>query len=132
MESLLSEGLVIQDHLTFNEQRHGGRLLEVHIEGRIDCDCGLCISVDKRLEADVIGRNVRSYSYSYHAWITATGQAVIRYDNAHGLNDLHCHIFDLNTGEGSLHTVPIDKLPTLDSFIRIAVKMVQDAQKASE
>ena len=104
----------------------------MHIEGRIDCDCGLCISVDKRLEADVIGRNVRSYSYSYHAWITATGQAVIRYDNAHGLNDLHCHIFDLNTGEGSLHTVPIDKLPTLDSFIRIAVKMVQDAQKASE
>ena len=64
--------------------------------------------------------------------VTHERQAVIRYDNAHGLNDLHCHIFDLNTGEGSLHTVPIDKLPTLDSFIRVAVKMVQDAQKASE
>ena len=57
--NLLNEGLVTRDGLNFRELRDDdGRLVEVNIEGQIDCADGLAIRVDKRLEADSV-HNVR-------------------------------------------------------------------------
>ena len=128
MSNAISEGIVTENHLVFNEVRQGAKLIQVNIRGRIDCAYGLSVFVNKWLEVDA-GQNVRGADYSYQAWLYDTNQEVIRYDSAYGLNDLHCHIFDLNTGEESIQPVPIDRLPTLDGFIRIAVKLVQDAQE---
>jgi hypothetical protein len=100
MNNLLDEGLVLKDHLIFDEIRDGRYLIEVNIKGQIDCIDGLAIAVDKWLDVDE-GQRVKGYSYSYHAWLTATEQPVIRYDSAHGLDDLHCHLFDLATREES-------------------------------
>lgn len=124
----INEGLIIANHLIFDEIRQGKKLIQVNIRGRIECTYGLCIFVDKWLEFDA-GRNVRGYSYSYHAWLTETNQEVIRYDSAYGLSDLHCHLFDLKTGTEHIYPVPMDRLPTLDAFIRIAIKQVEDAQE---
>ena len=129
MTNLINEGLVQADGLTFHEYLDdSGRLAQVNIEGRIDCAGGLAIRVDKWLEADSF-RNVRGYSYSYHAWLSDPEQLVIRYDNAHQFNNLHCHIPNPTSGAVSRYPVPIDSLPTLDGFIRNAIKMVQDAKE---
>ena len=130
MNNLVNEGLVLRDNLTFDEIREGRHLIEVNIRGQITCLDGLTVSVDKWLDVDDV-QSVKGYSYSYNAWLTETEQPVIRYDSAHGLDDLHCHLFDLNTGEESRFPIPITNLPTLDGFIRIAIKLVQDAKEES-
>lgn len=131
MNNLIDEGLVQVDGLTFHEYTDDdGRLAKINIEGRIDCIDGLAIQVDKWLETDLF-RNVRGISYSYHAWMVETDQLVIRYDNAHRLNELHCHMPNPTSGTVVRYPVPIDLLPTLDGFIRNAIKMVRDARKDS-
>jgi hypothetical protein len=120
----INEGIIVENHLVFDEIRQGRRLLQVNIRGRIQCEYGLSVFVDKWLEVDP-GQNVRGYSYSYQAWMSESNQEVIRYDSAYGLNDLHCHLFDLNTGRESIYPVPMHRLPTLDAFIRIAMKLVR-------
>ena len=128
INNAVDEGIIVENHLVFDEVRQGSRLIQANIRGRIECVYGLSISVDKWLEVDA-GQNVRGVDYSYHAWLHDTGQEVIRYDSAYGLIDLYCHMFDLSTGEESIYPVPMDRLPTLDGFIRIAVKLVQDAKE---
>ena len=128
INNAVNEGIITENHLVFDECRDGIQLVRVNIRGRIDCAYGLTVFVDKWLEVDEIQR-VKGYSYSYHAWLTWTDQAVIRYDSAHGFNNLHCHLFDLKTGSESIHPVPLCRLPTLDGFTRIALRMVQDAQE---
>ena len=129
MTNLINEGLVIRDDLTFHETKdRQGRLVQVNIEGRIDCVDGLAIQVDKWVEADSV-RNVRGYSYSYHAWLVETERLVIRYDNSHQINDLHCHIPNPTSGAEAIYSVPMDSLPTLDGFIRNAIEMARNAKE---
>ncbi len=130
MRALEREGLVISDGLTFHEVRFGRRkiLVQVNIRGHIQCTDDLLIDVDKWLEVDQ-RRNVRGVSYSYHAWLVAADRQVLRYDMSHGIDELHCHLFDMRSGqETAVIPVSLDRLPSLDAFIRIAVKMVRDAQ----
>jgi hypothetical protein len=128
INNLFNEGIIVENYLVFDEIRENGKLIEVNVRGRIECVYGLCISVDKWLEVDQ-EQNVRGYSYSYHAWLVEADQEVIRYDSAYGLNELHCHLFDPSTKRESIQPCPIDRLPTMDAFIRIAVKLVRDAQE---
>ena len=127
--NLFNEGLIEEDTLTFHEYRTGRTLIDVNVEGRIRCTLGVIIEIDKWLEVDTANDpSVRGYSYRYHAWLAETHQGVLRYDNAHGVGNLHCHLFDLRTGEASIIPCPRDSLPALDGFIRLAIKRVQDVQ----
>lgn len=123
----INEGIIIENRLAFNEVRQGRRLIEVNIKGRIECEYGLTIFVDKWLKVDDTQR-VRGSDYNYHAMLTNPLQDVIRYDNSHGPNELHCHLFNLENGTETIHPIQIEDLPTLDRFIRIAFQLVKDAQ----
>jgi len=126
--NLSNEGLVEEDGLTFHEYRTGRLLTRVNIAGRITCAFGVTIEVDKWLETDgASDPSVRGYAYRYHAWLARTGQEILRYDSAHGFDRLHCHVFDLHTGQETILPCPIESLPTLDGFIRLATKKVRDA-----
>ncbi len=72
---------------------------------------------------------VRGVEYTYHAWLGATEQDILRYDMAHG-EGLHCHVFDLATGESALLPAPLDMLPSLDGFVRMACRLAADAERA--
>ena len=72
---------------------------------------------------------VRGLDYSYHAWLGATEQDILRYDMAHG-EGLHCHVFDLATGESVLLPAPLDMLPSLDGFVRMSCRRAADAARA--
>lgn len=129
MTNLMNEGLILDEHLNFKEIIHNRRLYQVHIQGRIRCHLGVMIEVDKALEVNLY-RYVRGFSYSYHAWLEHTNHGVLRYDNAHGEDELHYHIFDLATGvERMKEPVPRERFPTLDAFVRMALRRVQDAQR---
>jgi len=126
--NLVNEGLVEQDRLTFHEYRTGRLLNRVNIAGRIRCGFGVTVDVDKWLETDGASvPSVRGYSYSYQAWLASTGQEILRYDSAHGLDQLHCHVFDLQTGRETVLPCPLDSLPTLDAFVRLVMRRVRDA-----
>ncbi len=73
--------------------------------------------------------HVRGVDYNYHAWLNSTEQDILRYDMAHG-EGMHCHVFDLATGESALLPVPLDMLPTLDGFVRMACRRAADAGQA--
>lgn len=126
--NLFDEGIVLLDGLVFEEHRTGRVLTDVHIAGRISCADSLMVEVDKWLEADG-SRDplVRGYSYSYQAWVAETEREVLRYDSAHGLGNLHCHVFDLRTGDETVIPCPLDRLPSLDGFIRIALRRLRQA-----
>jgi hypothetical protein len=132
LANLLNEGLVEEDGLTFHEYRSGRLLTNVNVAGRLRCASGVTIEVDKWLETDGESDSpVRGYSYSYQAWLAGTGQEILRYDSAHGFDRLHYHIFDLHTGQETVLPCPLESLPTLDGFIRLAIKMVRDARQRS-
>lgn len=130
MTQLMNEGLVEENGLVFDEVRDGRALLAVNIAGRLGCAAGVTAEVDKWLDAQPGPRGylVKGSSYSYQAWLSDTGQEIVRYDSAHGLDDLHCHVFNLKTGEEERISCPLERLPSLDAFVRIAVKMAQDFQ----
>ena len=125
MKQLADEGLVEQDNLRFEEVRGDRRKLEsVFIRGTVNCCNGVKIQVDKELEVsrDASGHlYVRGCDYAYHAWFTATGQEILRYDMAHQ-SQLHVHLIDPTTHQEQITDIDIDQLPTLGDFIRIAIK----------
>ncbi len=72
---------------------------------------------------------VKGARYSYHAWLYASSRQLIRYDMSHHWLGLHCHLFDSTTGEEEVFThLPIEMLPSLDGFIRIADRMAEAVQ----
>lgn len=89
------------------------------------------MQVDKTLDVRYVRDvpQVRGIDYTYHAWIGPTEQDILRYDMAHG-EGLHCHVFDLVTGESALFPAPLDMLPTLDGFVRMACRRAADAARA--
>lgn len=129
MRNLIDEGLVIQDHLVFEEVTEGRRLIQVHIVGQIECSHDLIIAVDKWLDVTRRRRQyvVQGSSYSYHAWLRHS-RHILRYDSAHGLERLHRHQFDFETGDEQVSQIQIDELPSLDEFIREALSLVPGAE----
>jgi len=127
MDRLFGEQVVLHDHLDFIEI-HGEALDAVQIVGHVECSGGVILAVDKWLDVrrDAHGRSeVRGVSYSYHAW-RRNEHDLLRYDTAHGLDELHRHDFDPETGrEIGVHRVPLEELPTLDGVIREAVALAQ-------
>ena len=69
---------------------------------------------------------MKGVDYSYHAWLISTGRQILRYDMAHDWIGLHCHVFDLDTGDEQQMEVGLDDLPTLDAFIRMVIHRVQN------
>ena len=43
-------------------------------------------------------REVRTFSFRYHALVRGKGVSILRYDNSHGEDDYDRHIYDVNTG----------------------------------
>lgn len=127
MDRLREEQLVIHDHVDFIEVRTHD-LAAVQIEGRLECAFDVVIAVDKWLEVrrGTRGRiEVRGSSYSYHAWVR-NGNYLLRYDSAHGLEDLHRHEYDPRSGaETSVTNISLSELPTLDSIVRAAVEQAR-------
>ena len=126
MTILVDEGLVEQDNLNIEEVLDGRRLTSVFIRGYVKCCKGVMIRVDKEL---AVQRNrsgrlyVKGCDYSYHAWLSATGQELLRYDMAHEPPTLHRHMFDPVTGQEQVTYIELDELPTLDAFIRLAIEL---------
>jgi hypothetical protein len=67
---------------------------------------------------------IRADSYLYHAFLRGQSD-VIRYDTAHGFDDLHRHRFDPGTGSSVREHIELDELPTLDGFVREAIAIVE-------
>ena len=103
----------------------------MRISGRLRCAHDVSVRVDKVLEARYVRDvpQVRVIRLAYHAWLSSTEQDILRYDTAHG-EGLHCHVFDLATGESALLPAPLDMLPTLDRFVRMACRSAADAALA--
>lgn len=135
MRSLLDEGLVLNDELSFVEVEDDGRLIQVNITGRVECTQRVIVQVDKwlKVQPDLSHRPlVRSYLYTYHAWLEFEGadpRWLIRYDNSL-VEALHRHTYDPHTGE-ELAKFPIDlnELPNLDQFIRMAIDLGRMGQE---
>ena len=128
MALLENEGIVRENALTIDER--GSPLSTVRITGFLRCRLGIAIRVDKILQVRYERRRpyARGVGYGYHAWLAESGQPIIRYDDAHEWIGLHCHLYDLATGEETALPVPLGQLPTLGGFVRIADKIVRDAR----
>lgn len=128
MASLENEGIVLENALSIEER--GSPLATVRITGFLRCRLGVVIRIEQVLQIRYERRRpyARGVGYGYHAWLAASGQPIIRYDDAHEWIGLHCHLYDLATGEETALPTPPDQLPTLDGFVRIADKIARDAQ----
>jgi hypothetical protein len=129
MTTLVNEGLIEEDTLDIEEVLVNRRLTSVFIHGHVHCSNGVIVRVDKEL---AVQRNksghlyVKGSDYSYHAWLSATGQEILRYDMAHASARLHRHLFDPTTGQEQITDIELDELPTLDAFIRLAIARAKD------
>jgi hypothetical protein len=110
-------GIPLKDicHLILVISRHGvtssrmtvsnsnGLVISFEAKGRILCQHGLYIDVDKTLEMNE-KKQVRTIRYSYHAGIEGSpGRPIFRYDNAHRYeghgDEHHKHQFSDDTGQ---------------------------------
>ena len=128
MRTLERKQFVIADTLSFEHiKNEHGDLVLVHVYGLIECSDDVILDVDKWLDSD--GSAVRGADYAYHAYVVRDNsdrRPVLRYDNAHG--PFHCHIFDLETGDGTETELARDEFPTLDRVIQEAVMQVRRAR----
>jgi hypothetical protein len=125
MRALENEGLALRCELTWTDIPNRRHLELVHIDGRIACRDDVLISVDKwlgvrRAKAGV--PEVKGFSYSYHAWLRGSRELIVRYDCAHGLENLHRHWPDARGNERQ-RRIALDYLPTLDELVREAVEI---------
>ena len=75
--------------------------LFVRISGQIYCQGGIVVEVEKYLETEEADNGqifVRGFSYRYHAFLPGQHN-ILRYDNQHGFEEYHRHLYDINTGE---------------------------------
>jgi hypothetical protein len=131
MERLLREGVVLRHNLSFREIIERNALIKVNVHGVVICTDDVLVKVDKWL---AVRRNprrqveVKGTDYAYHAWLRGR-RDLIRYCSAHGLEDLHCHHFDLLSGvEIDQTRIPLQDLPLLGDFISQAVDMGKRAK----
>jgi hypothetical protein len=137
MDRLEREGLIEANHLVITSTTGlDGSLIEVGITGLVECVSDITIGVDKFLEVRRLPtgvQQVRGKEYRYHARHRKLERNLIRYDTAHGLDDLHVHIYDLVTGEmTSIPRIPKALLPTLGDFIRQAVELGREAEQVAD
>lgn len=134
MTRLINEGLVEDDGLTFREYTNVRQLLRVNITGRIHCTSGVTVEVDKWLDVRRTkkGYEVVGFSYSYQAWLQSSEREILRYDTAHGMNGLHYHLFNLKDGQEEIVKIEVSELPSLDGFIRQAIRIVENAKAQAE
>lgn len=133
MEALEQAGLVLRNHLAFVHTEDDGLLIEVGLSGIIECAQAVFIKVDKSLEVRKVQSGqlqVKGKDYAYHAYLREPQRDLMRYCSAHGLDDLHCHNFDLATGdETDQPRIRIAELPTLGEFIPRAVDLGRQARE---
>ncbi len=62
-------------------------------------------------------REVRTFSYRYHAFVRGTGVNILRYDNSHGESEYDRHIYDLETRDQTLTRLTRGQFPVLTEII---------------
>lgn len=136
MDVLVRDGFVESDSLVFTLLRSAsGYVEQVRLDGIIHCADGVALDVTKFMDVRYeSGRmEVISTYYRYHAWRPgASGESVVRYDQAHG--QPHCHRFERD-GRMSLQTqLTLDEMPRLDEVVREAVAIARgwDADRPGE
>ncbi len=133
MKALEDQGLVLANHLTITNTTNQGSLVAITFEGIIECADDVYVKVDKLLEARKQANGqveVEGKYYSYHAGLRLRPtKDLIRYCTAHhGLEGLHRHLFDLQTGEETVSPIELVELPTLGDFIPYAVELGRAAR----
>ena len=107
------------------EDPHFG--LVVEISGKIYCRNNVIVDVEKYAEVQELrgGRlQMRCFWYRYNAHI-ADRHVVLRLDNRHDLDDYHCHVFDVETGEEiEVRPMTREELPTLAEFLLEVAEMM--------
>jgi hypothetical protein len=131
VERLISNGSILRRGLSFVESYASDNLVAVNVVGTLVCAEDVLIKVDKWL---AVRRNrrrryeVKGSDYVYHARSGRRGINLIRYCSAHGMDDLHCHLFDLRTGnETGRPNIGLNDLPTLGDFIPQAIALGREA-----
>jgi hypothetical protein len=119
---------VLTDQISLSDDTLAGSPA-LRLTGRVTCSDDVVIEVDTWLDRrrDARGRlEVRGALFFYHAWVGSTGSWLFRYCTAHGLDDLHVHRYDLDTGEEtSQPRIPLQRLPSLADVILEAVDTVR-------
>lgn len=92
---------VENSEVTFSEIEAEGGLFIV-MDAIVHCRKNVILEVTKYFETMRRGRGegrlyVRTQSYRYNAWIRGKHN-ILRYDNAHDLDDYHGHRYDPSTG----------------------------------
>lgn len=138
MDSLTTEGVVVNDTLRFIGSVVNARLVKVNLRGRILTQHGAVITVNKWLDVSpgVGSPRVRTSEYDYHAYVRLDDEAsdLFRYDNCHGgLETLHRHCFCVDGTAGPISPVALDQMPPLATVIREAEYLASwiDARRAS-
>lgn len=135
MDGLLNEGVVLHDGISFRESKVRNKVIKVRMSGRVRCARGVLAVVDKWLD---VRRNagghleVKGESYSYHAYLPASGRQILRYD-CHGthVTQLHKHTYNPKTGaEIDAEPIALNQLPPLDEFIRDAVNRAPEPKSS--
>lgn len=133
MERLQQEGIVLRANVSFREVMERNALLKVNVQGVVVCAGDVLVKVDKWLAVRRNSRRqleVKGTDYAYHAWLRGR-RDLLRYCSAHGLDDLHCHHFDLVTGEEvDQIRIELHQLPLLGDFISQAVEIGRQARRA--
>jgi len=113
---------VVQDRLSFSPPI-GGTIV---LSGRVLCQYGLALDVEKLLDFDRETNYVSTFYYKYQALMGSPPVRVFRYDNVHtytaeGHPDaFHKHPFDPRTGvesEGPAGWIGLDNWPTLHDVL---------------
>jgi len=100
------------------------------ISGEIYCRKNVVVQVEKYAETRELrgGRlQIRSRWYRYNAHV-AGKHVVLRYDNWHDPDGYHCHVFDIETGDGiAARHMSREEFPTLAEFLsEVAAMMGND------
>ncbi len=129
MTTLANQGLVLENDLVIRRVTNHRNLVHVTIDGRVLCCDNVTIKVSKTLDARRGRRGqilVRGRLYSYHAYLNPKPERdLLRICTAHnGIKGLHKHDFHPHTGaEVSNVGIELEDLPTLGSFIELAVEL---------
>ena len=124
MERLIQDGSVLASRLSFLELPERAPR-EVNLKGVVACAEGALLHVDKWL---TVRRNrrgqleVKGQDYIYHARLRGH-RNLFRYCTAHGLDDLHVHRYDLQSGvELGRPKIALHELPPLNEVILEAIE----------
>jgi hypothetical protein len=135
LEKLSRDGSVVASHLSFYEYENAGELSSVNLRGAILCAESVALHVNKLLDVRRNRRNqieVKGSYYVYHARLRGQRLNLFRYCSAHGLDQLHCHRFDLKSGlETGRPNIALHELPPLNEVILEAIETAKLARAST-